>query len=370
MISKKIYHLFPGNMKHHAPSMIKYFLLYPKELDIDINDHYYILYGQEDMHDSVYRELNIKEGRLIFIKDTSKDLKNFIIGIGNDNSLILHSSFIKHIWFILLINRFNGLKKTAWISWGGDLLAGQGIKGKIYDFIKKICISKMKTISTLDDYDAKFFQENYTAKIINSRAFYSQFDFDWDELIQQSNEHYLKDNKYKILIGNSAWPENDHINIMNKLKKFKDEDIEIYCPLGYPTATQYKDSVIKHGYSLFGEKFKPIENVLAIDDYNKLLDNMNILVFNNLKQQGLYIVYYMLSKGKKIYLNSKGSTYSTLKNWSASVEKTEKINDLSIDDFIAFEPINMEVNINVAKEKISVEASFKGWKKMINIVSG
>ncbi|WP_153015061.1 TDP-N-acetylfucosamine:lipid II N-acetylfucosaminyltransferase, partial [Sulfurovum riftiae] len=240
---KKIYHLFPGNMKHHTPNMIKYFLMYATQLEINIEQHYFVIMSKNDENDIVYAELDISSTKIIFLDETTKELKFFISEIDKKNALILHSSFIKHIWSILLINRFRGLKNTAWISWGADLLPGKGLKGKVYDFIKGIVINKMAAVSTLDEYDSLLMKKRFGPNIIDTRAFYSQYDFAWKDIVSNCDDYDYSKKEFNILIGNSAWPENKHFEIINKLKNFKDSKINIYCPLGYPSNTEYKTEV-------------------------------------------------------------------------------------------------------------------------------
>ncbi len=43
-------------------------------------------------------------------------------------------------------------------------------------------------------------------------------------------------------MGNSANPTNNHIEVLNKLLKFKDEDIEIIAPLSYGEKSGLKKS--------------------------------------------------------------------------------------------------------------------------------
>ncbi|WP_420911549.1 hypothetical protein, partial [Sulfurovum riftiae] len=125
---------------------------------------------------------------------------------------------------------------------------------------------------------------------------------------------------------------------------------------------------IQYGEKIFGKKFRPIENVLSLYEYNQLLNNIDILIFNNEKQQGLHNVYYMLAHGKKIYLNSKGSTYNVLSNWGASVYSTTEISNLTDNQLFAFTKDLRIKNIKIAQKHISVEASFNGWKEMFSFL--
>lgn len=57
--------------------------------------------------------------------------------------------------------------------------------------------------------------------------------------IKLDNFFISKDELY-IQIGNSGDPENNHYDILNKLSKFKNNRIKIYCILSYGGSESYK----------------------------------------------------------------------------------------------------------------------------------
>ena len=114
-----------------------------------------------------------------------------------------------------------------------------------------------------------------------------------------------------ILVGNSATKSNYHLEVFDKLKKFRDENINIYVPLSYGSK-DYADEVIKYGSQLFGEKFKPITEFMPKDKYFMQLMSMDIAVFANDRQQALGNIVALLYAGKKVYMRSDISSWESL----------------------------------------------------------
>lgn len=72
-----------------------------------------------------------------------------------------------------------------------------------------------------------------------------------------------KKEELHIQIGNSADSSNNHFEILNKLEKFKNKNIKLFCILSYGDKI-YAEKVIKYGEKIFKEKFIPIEKIIKI----------------------------------------------------------------------------------------------------------
>lgn len=122
-----------------------------------------------------------------------------------------------------------------------------------------------------------------------------------------------------ILVGNSADPTNNHFDALDKLAKFKNEDIQIYVPLSYGDK-DYAKKVINCGKSLFGDKFIGMTEFLSYSEYMDFLKDIDIAIFNHQRQQAMGNTINLLAMGKKVYLRE-GTT------------QKEFFNDLSVQTF-------------------------------------
>jgi hypothetical protein len=116
-----------------------------------------------------------------------------------------------------------------------------------------------------------------------------------------------------IQIGNSADPSNNHKDILNTIFKFKNDNIKVFCILSYGNK-KYAREVIEYGKFLLGKKFIPITTFMSYDEYWKYLKNIDILIFNHKRQQGLGNLYMLTYLEKKIYLRDDISSWEYLVN--------------------------------------------------------
>ena len=107
---------------------------------------------------------------------------------------------------------------------------------------------------------------------------------------------------------------NNHFEIFKELKKFENAIDSIITPLSYGHQLDYKQSVKEEGYKLFGDKFKPIEDFMSLDDYRDLLKSIDIAVFNHWRQEAMGVTLTLLSLGKIVYVNSNTTSFKSLTN--------------------------------------------------------
>ena len=87
-----------------------------------------------------------------------------------------------------------------------------------------------------------------------------------------------------ILVGNSAHPENNHLDIAYKLKTINLSNRKIIVPLSYGD-NKYKKIILKKYKNIFGNKFKPLLDFISIKDYLNILKSCNICIMGHLRQQ-------------------------------------------------------------------------------------
>ena len=172
-------------------------------------------------------------------------------------------------------------------------------------------------------------------------------DFD----IKEVNKKYIA-----IQVGNSADYSNNHFEIFEKLKKFK--NIRIYCPLSYGDKI-YADKVIKKGKEIFGEKFIPITKFLEYSKYLEFLSQIDIAIFAHNRQQAVGNITSLLGMKKTVYLKERVTTYSMLKELGVKV----KLFDI-LDSLERFEDDILEKNKEIIRERFSEKRLIEEWKKI------
>lgn len=166
---------------------------------------------------------------------------------------------------------------------------------------------------------------------------YSQINYGDAETTFQSVDHCI--DKYNIIVGNSATPENNHIEIFDILKDANISDRSIIVPLSYGDQ-RYREMVIKIGESYFGNKFVPLTSFLPIAEYKKIISSCCAMILNQRRQQALGNIGAMLYSGGAVYLNEKSPVVPFLKNLGVNFRVT---NDIIKLGFNAWSPIENNI---------------------------
>lgn len=170
----------------------------------------------------------------------------------------------------------------------------------------------------------------------------------------------------KIMVGNSAASSNEHLDAFESLKHLKEENIEIVVPLNYAGEQTYIKNVISEGEKYFGEKFKPITNMLNKEEYDKLLEKIDMTVFSHHRQQGLYVVYAMLLMGKPVYMREGTSSYQNFISLGFSINPFESLILTNIENISQQIASNNLSNQTLMNRHFTEEALAPKWSLMLN----
>lgn len=297
----------------------------------------------------------------------SKDIPSLIVLITHmykAKKIFLHGLFDNRIVQLLFLQPWL-LKKSNWIVWGGDLyyykFRPKNFKTNFNEMLRRFVIKRFGAITTLVKGDYHLAKKWYG---VNGDYYHAVY-------VNPINLEYLKkvetikqDNRstINIQIGNSADPSNNHIQILDLLKKFKNENINIYAPLSYGNH-DYALEVVHYGKQHFGKKFIPLLEFLKPEDYTRYLASIDIAIFNHERQQGLGNIFALLYLGKKIYIRSDISTWDYLQE-QLNLNLFD-INELNNQDFIEFTNCNnLEDNTEKIKKVFSMDYIKSVWEKI------
>ena len=164
-------------------------------------------------------------------------------------------------------------------------------------------------------YEAKNEVELVKKRYPNFRAKHLSFNFNqnFDESVMiETDLIENKNERVKILIGNSLDPSNNHLDAFHILKSIKSK-IEVYCTLSYGDI-RYKDIIIKQGYELFGEHFHPITEFMNKLQYIEFINSIDIVYMNHIRSQAMGNIAIALTLGKPVFLNKKSPVFQLYKS--------------------------------------------------------
>lgn len=173
-------------------------------------------------------------------------------------------------------------------------------------------------------------------------------------------------NAKNILLGNSANPNNNHIDIIKKLANIDLRTRKVYVPLNYGGSASYISKVIAIGEKSLGENFVPLKTFMPLDKYNQILLSCGTVTFNHIRQQGIGSLIIAGYLGAKIYLNKKSPAYSYYKSIGISVFDLKTINNKSLN--IKLSESQMDQNRKILMEKYSLNAVQNKVNELIDVV--
>lgn len=260
------------------------------------------------------------------------------------------------------------LKRCYWVVWGADLhyykSRKKTIKHNIYEHFRRYIIKNFGHIVTLVDDDFKVAKEYYNIKgKYHHSSYINPINLDLLNSLKK-NGNINKKTTINIQIGNSADPSNNHLEVLNKISKYKDENIRIYLPLSYGNK-DYALKIKKYGEEIFKEKFIAITDFLEPEDYVKFLETIDIAIFANNRQQALGNIFALTYLGKKIYLRNDVSTWNYLNNQlKIKIFDYLMIEKNSFEDFIFFEENIKKENKNNIKEILDIKRIKLLWENI------
>ncbi len=166
---------------------------------------------------------------------------------------------------------------------------------------------------------------------INNKLTYAPFTYGSLELLLGNLVSKNALDSKNILVGNSATPTNNHIEVFNKLSKFDLGDRKVIVPLNYGDRGDYLNFVLEQGKLLFGENFFPILDFMPLEEYNKLILSCNIAFFNHIRQQAVGNIIIMYYFGAKLFFNDEGVTYGYYESEQFMVRSLKELNQSHLE---------------------------------------
>ena len=236
--------------------------------------------------------------------------------------IFLHGLFAKDLIKILAL-QFWVLPRCYWLIWGADLyhyiFRKRSVRANAFECVRAFVIRRLGHLVSYVKGDVAL-----------ARKWYGALGQAHQCLLYTSNLYKLapatasieRTDEIVVLVGNSADPRNEHIEILSQLSRFSHDNIRVVVPLSYGRK-RYADKVIAEGQRLFGDKFEPLIGFMPLDEYVKLLNRVDIAIFNHRRQQAMGNIITLLGLGKKVYLRPE------LTSWAVFAELGVRIFDVA-----------------------------------------
>ena len=337
----------------------------------DSTIHRFIIYGNDwhqglesyPEYESKYTFINIQspDSRLNIRKIWSSEVRHLL---KESNMVIIHALHTEAIIFLLQYPTI--LHKSILRIWGEELIWKK--YHKISDIfiqhmkyvVKKQIIRRIKyIISTKTEYDV-------IKKYYNSDAIHvdGAMTYKYNSLMPG----LPMQPPVNIVVGHSGFETGNHIEILDILKKFKNEDINIYIPLSYGGTPEYISQIksfAKLNYS--PEKIHFLTEFQDTTKYELLLRKMHIGIYNAENQTGLGNISILLSNGAKLYFNDKGLNIKIIRDRGYICNAVSEIKSTRFTDFVKLDEAVQNHNINNYVIENNEEKKIREWNDVFSM---
>ncbi|WP_152207600.1 TDP-N-acetylfucosamine:lipid II N-acetylfucosaminyltransferase [Marinobacter changyiensis] len=276
------------------------------------NHQFWLLDSKREFSDSGYSNVYVAKNTILG-KLIAYAL--LLIKLHTAKKIVLHGLF--NTWIINILSFCPWLlPKCYWVIWGGDLHRYQkkksGLRENINEGLRKFVIRRIGNLVTYIKGDLDLARKWYGAEgEFHECLMYLSNIFD-PSLVQASEESSRKPDGLNILVGNSADPSNNHINVLEKLRPYKNENIKIFAPLSYGDQ-KYAAQLMAQGDEWFGNKFVPLTRFMSFDQYLRFLSSLSLAIFNHERQQAMGNIITLLGMGKTVFMRSNISSWTFLR---------------------------------------------------------
>lgn len=345
----KILHFFP-NEKFTIDFIERINSLFPQE------EQCFFVFNN---HNSIVSKEDLPFNNVIF-GEIHEDTEKVNELYRSATRVVLHSLFLNFKSKKLIADLMKKYPKPVfWSIWGGDLYndynlyhGSFNIKHIMNETMRKQIIANLHGAIATEDYP-----ELLRMYKTNAKHYIATYSYKFIEVVPYQKQDAL----VNIMVGHSATETCRHLEAFDMLKKYQGK-IRVYCPLSYPNDTAYIEKVSAYGKELFGDHFCPMTDFMAYPEYVQFLNQIDIGVFNNDRQQGNGNVTNLLYLGKKIYISPENNLLKTYEKLGAVMNT---VNQIAEDDFLKPYPEKIQTeNRQIVQDRYSDEAFHKQWSQV------
>ncbi|WP_302138711.1 TDP-N-acetylfucosamine:lipid II N-acetylfucosaminyltransferase [Halomonas alkalicola] len=261
-----------------------------------------------------------------------RDYAKLIWQLHAARKVMLHGLFNINVLLLLTLCPWV-LSKCYWVIWGGDLYqyksAKKSWRSRVKEPLRRFVIRRFGHLVTYIEGDVELARQWYGAKGVHHECLMYLSNVVDPSLIEAPLVK-PQDGTTNILVGNSADPSNNHLEALERLLPYKDEDIKIYVPLSYGDQA-HAESVIERGKAWFGEKLIPLTEFKPLDQYLEFLKTVDMAIFNHQRQQAMGNTITLLGMGKTVFMRTDVSQWSFLRNLGLEVHDVDSFSPRALE---------------------------------------
>lgn len=180
--------------------------------------------------------------------------------------------------------------------------------------------------------------------------------FEFNQVIPFEKSGLDIDSK-KILIGNSCSPENNHLDILERIEL--NVNYSYGLPFNYGEPANYRSFVKSKFLNKLGANVELLESKMELNDYYNWLNSFPTAIMYHNRQQALGNIFYLIANGTKLYLSETNIIFKWLLKNGITVFSFENdfINDQNSSNLILDSELRTK-NYSKLKVLLSEKSTF------------
>lgn len=256
-------------------------------------------------------------------------------------------------------------KKIIWIEWGGDLYTTEN--RKIKEILRNRVKESVKAVVAIFPPDADVYRRKFPYS--KAKIFYAPYcgatiaNYYKESYPQSSLAVHPKGEPIFVQIGNNAKEAQHHIEVLEALSRYKNDNIAVFLPIVYGGSAEYVNKVQSRAEALFPGKTYILREMMERKQYYDLLKKVDIAIFNTERQIGLGNLHFLIWKKAKIFMNHVNPMYDFFQNQGITICDYNEIKDLSFEDFCRPQKDYDEEKFNqYINSHTNMEERIKSWR--------
>ena len=318
----------------------------------------------------------------------SREYKELVVHLSDYNAVIVHGLFSR-IQFDI-IRHLPNETKLAWVLWGAEIYSRKDTilshlapitkflfrvkqykdaKTRQHRVAMEVPLEILKRVDYLLGSSLELF-EDAKAYIGNPKMKHLQYSYFTLEHLIGADMLDAKVNGHNILLGNSATPDNNHLDVMLLLKRVGvPKWAKIITPLSY-NALWIKRMVTKVGRFLYQGQFYPLLEYMPRADYNKLVQSCSVFIANHHRPNAFGNTLTALWLGARVYVSKDNVQTKFLQRLGLHVNIIEKdLNKKNPNLFTPLSEYEREDNRRVIMEIYGRDQMRKNIQYIIDILN-
>jgi len=256
-------------------------------------------------------------------------------------------------------------KRIIWRTWGGSInfqyRKGEHVKNLAKGFltyIRKRIVQQYHAVGVANTVDVIQIKQAF-GNVNTVQLHYTSADVDRLRMMVDSTVH--KGTTTNILLGHSGYCNDNHICVLESLKRFQSKNILIHLIFSYGNA-EYIESVERYINKNWPEKIMIHREFMKYEEYIAFLSQMDIAIFDATVSYALDNIIWLIELEKTIVLNRYGVIKKAFDENSIPYVCSDCLETMSLDELVKKRDFS---KIGDGMKVPSFQDTIKRWKDFL-----